>query len=285
MLEFAISYSHAIPYETDFLMKDIHGLMNDRELAGRRVLITAASSGIGFAIASVLAEKGAAVFMTSGSSKIEKASEKLLKKGLRVYPLVYDMTSDEPVSVVEKASKSMGGIDTLVVNYGDPTLAPFMELGDEDWDRYIRMFIKATIGLVRESVKIMGTGGRVVFITSMTTREAYQGFAISGSLRAAVVNLGKILSLELGPRGITVNSVSQGYFLTERLSAVIERNARLNGTSIDEEKKNIISTIPAGRFGEPAEIGHLVSFLCSPEASYITGANIPIDGGLTRYPY
>ena len=76
-----------------------------------------------------------------------------------------------------------------------------------------------------------------------------------------------------------------GYFLTERLGAVIERNSRLNMTSVEEEKRKIISSIPVGRIGEPDEIGHLVSFLCSPEASYINGANIPIDGGLTRYPY
>ncbi len=259
--------------------------MNQKKLSERKVLITAASSGIGFAIASVLAEKGATVFMTSGSSRIEASAGLLRKRGLRVESSVFNMVTEDPAAIVGKASKSIGGIDTLVVNYGDPKLAPFMDIGDEDWSRYISMFIRTTIGLVRETVKIIGSEGRIVFITSMTTREAYEGFAISGSLRAAVVNLGKILSLELGRKGMTVNSISQGYFLTERLGAVIERNSRLNMTSVEEEKRKIISSIPVGRIGEPDEIGHLVSFLCSPEASYINGANIPIDGGLTRYPY
>lgn len=259
--------------------------MNQKKLSERKALITAASSGIGFAIASVLAEKGAVVFMTSGSNRIKDSADVLGNRGFKVQSSIFNMVADDPATMVEKASESMGGIDTLVVNYGDPALASFMDLRDEDWDRYISMFIKATIGLVRETAKIIEGDGRIVFITSMTTREAYEGFSISGSLRAAVVNLGKILSLELGRKGITVNSISQGYFLTERLNAVLERNARLNRTSLEEEKRKIISSIPVGRIGEPEEIGHLVSFLCSPEGSYISGANIPIDGGLTRYPY
>ncbi len=271
--------------EKRILRKAICDTMNQKKLSQRKVLITAASSGIGFAIASVLAENGATVFMTSGSSRIEASADVLRKRGFRVQPSVYNMVTDAPASVVGKASEAMCGIDTLVVNYGDPALAPFMDLKDGDWDRYISMFIRTTIGLVRETAKIIGSEGRIIFITSMTTREAYEGFAISGSLRAAVVNLGKILSLELGRNGITVNSISQGYFLTERLNAVMERNAGLNRTSIEEEKRKIISSIPVGRIGEPDEIGHLVSFLCSPEASDINGANIPIDGGLTRYPY
>ena len=143
--------------------------MNQKRLSERKVLITAASSGIGFAIASVLAEKGVTIFMTSGSSRIEASADSLRKRGLRVESSVFNMVTEDPADIVEKASKSMGGIDTLVVNYGDPTLAPFMDIGDEDWDRYISMFIRATVGLVRETIKIIGSEGRIIFITSMPT--------------------------------------------------------------------------------------------------------------------
>ncbi len=256
------------------------------EVDGKRAIITAASSGIGYAVASVLAESGASVLMSShDSQKIKQAANNLKKNGLKAYPVVFDLSESDAGSLISKASDRMGGSDILIMNYGDPKLAPFLEITGEEWDMYYRMFIRATTSLVREFVPQTNGWGRIVFITSMTTRESYPGFSISGSLRAAVVNLGKTLSLELGKLGITVNSISQGYFLTERLQAVITRNSALNGTSTEEERRKLVEDIPSGRIGRPEEIGYLVRFLCSEEASYINGANIPIDGGLTRYPY
>ena len=253
---------------------------------GKKALVTAASSGIGLATARVLAENGYSVIMsTSNEQKISGAAAQLKTSGLDVHHTVFDMTTGDTGHIVEHVKKQFGNIDALVVNFGDPKLAPFLELERSDWDKNDNMFIKSTIGLVRGLVPLMGQGGRIVFITSLTTREAYKGFAISGALRAAVVNLGKTLSIELGPKGITVNSISQGYFMTPRMDHVLETNAARNGTTIEQEKEAIIKAIPLGRVGDPREIGHLVTFLCSGEASYITGANIPIDGGFTRYPY
>ncbi len=256
------------------------------EVEGKRAIITAASSGIGYAVASVLAESGASVVMSSDNpEKIERAASNLKERGFKAYPVQFDLTESDARTLISRSLEITGGADILILNYGDPKLAPFLEITGEEWDKYYRMFLRATTALVREFVPQTNGWGRIIFITSMTTRESYPGFSISGSLRAAVVNLGKTLSLELGRLGITVNSISQGYFLTERLQAVIARNSALNGTGIEDERRKIISEIPSGRIGRPEEIGYLVRFLCSDEASYINGANIPIDGGLTRYPY
>lgn len=255
-------------------------------MEGKRAIITAASSGIGFSVATVLAESGAGVLMSSHNlEKIGQAAGMLSERGLRAFPVRFDLEESDAGDLFAVASEKMNGADILIVNYGDPKLASFTDISREDWDRYYRMFIGATTDLVRGFLKQVEGWGRIIFITSMTTRESYRGFAISGALRAAVVNLGKTLSLELGNQGITVNSISQGYFMTERLQAVIQRNSAMNGTTFEEERKKITAEIPSGRIGKPEEIGYLVRFLCSDEASYINGANIPIDGGLTRYPY
>lgn len=258
------------------------------DLGGKKALVTAASSGIGEAVAGALAGSGADVLISSSNSgRIADAAERIsAKTGKKPAWKTCDMKKrGDADALAEFALERLGGIDFLIVNYGDPRLAPFLDLSLQDWDDSINMFVGSTASLVRRIAPVMSPGGRIVFITSMTTRQAAKGFSLSGSLRAAVVNLGKIMSLELAPKGITVNSISQGYFQTKRLQGVLERNARINGTTVGEELEAMKSRVPLGRIGKPEEIGHLVCFLCSSEAGYINGANIPIDGGVSLYPY
>lgn len=256
---------------------------------GKTALVTAASSGIGAAVARVLAENGARLLISSSNERRIGATAEMISgdTGSQVLQKVCNLSNREHVNALaDYAVREFHRLDYLVINYGDPRLAPFLELSEGDWDASIDMFIGSTVSLVRKIVPYMPEkGGRIIFITSMTTRQANPGFALSGSLRAAVVNLGKILSIELGPRGLTVNSISQGYFMTDRIRGVADRNARINGTNPEVELEALRSKVPVGRIGDPREIGHLVSFLCSGDASYINGANIPIDGGVSTYPY
>ena len=170
------------------------------------------------------------------------------------------------------------------MNYGDPRVDPFMELTNSDWDYNIEMILKSTIGMSEMCAEdmIKSRYGRIVYVTSMTTKNPLQNFAISNSLRSAVVALGKTLSIELGKYNITVNSISQGYFYTQRLQNIIEKNANSSGKTVAEVEKDLKSEIPLGRFGMPEEIGNLVAFLCSGLASYISGTNIQIDGGTVK---
>ena len=170
------------------------------------------------------------------------------------------------------------------MNYGDPRVDPFMDLNDSDWDYNIEMILKSTVrmsGMCAEDM-IKSRAGRIVYITSMTTKNPLPNFALSNSLRSAVVALGKTLSMELGRYNITVNSVSQGYFYTQRLKNIIEKRSASSGKKIEEVESELRAEIPLGRFGNPEEIGNLVAFLCSGLASYISGANIQIDGGAVK---
>lgn len=258
------------------------------DLKGKRAVVTAASSGIGEAVARTLFQSGSDVLISSSNSeRIADAAKRMSgESGRSVIWKTCDMKNpDESSALADYAVEKMGSVDFLIVNYGDPKLTAFMNLTDQDWNDSINMFINSTVRLVRKVVPSMKEGGRVIFITSITTRQAAENFSLSGSLRAAVVNLGKILSLELAPRGITVNSISQGFFMTKRMENILHWNAERKGTSVEAELEVMRNQVPVKRIGKPEEIGYLVRFLCSSEAAYINGANIPIDGGRSLFPY
>lgn len=259
------------------------------DLNGRKGIVTAASKGIGRAVARELSNEGVELLISSSNpGQIEKTAVEIESStGTTVHWEKCDMRDPSDVErLIGKTLEVLGTLDYIIVNFGDPKLADFLKLEKDDWNDSINMFIGSTVSLVKSLVPHMSTqGGRIIFITSSTTRQAKEGFALSGALRAAVVNLGKILSLELAPMGLTVNSISQGFFNTDRLKKVLERNAEINGTTVELELEKMKKQVPVRRIGEPEEIGKLITFLCSSNASYINGTNIPIDGGVSRYPY
>lgn len=256
---------------------------------GKVALVSAASSGIGRGIAKVLAQDGCRVHIFSrDENAIEKAASDLNEiSGSSVSCSTGDLSSSADLKrIMSEAREKAGNIDFLVVNYGDPKIAPFMDISEKDWDSAFSMILKSSVILVREALPYMlNNGGRIVFVTSLTTKQPLENFALSASLRSAVVSLSKVISLEYAGKGVTSNSISQGYFMTPRLEAVADGNSKRYGITLDEAYERIKQEIPAGRVGRPEEIGHLVSFLCSKEASYVNGTNIQIDGGLVRFPF
>ena len=259
------------------------------DLKGKVALVSASSSGIGRSTAKVLAADGCRVHIfSSNRDKISKAADYIgSSSGQKINYSVGSLAVPSDVRrIMDEAKMKTGNIDCLVMNYGDPKVAPFLEISEEDWDSSINMILRSTITMVRNVLPYMlEHGGRVVFITSMTTKQPLQNFSISAALRSAVVSLSKVLSMEYASRGITFNSISQGYFQTPRLESIAEKNSKSLGITVDEAYQKIRNEIPAGRFGDPEEIGHLVSFLCSSDAAYINGANIQIDGGAIRFPF
>ncbi len=259
------------------------------DLSGKVALVSASSSGIGRSTAKVLASDGCRMHIfSSNEDKISKAAGYIgSASGQQVNYSVGSLAVPSDVRrIIDEAKLKTGNIDCLIMNYGDPKVAPFLEISEEDWDFSINMILRSTITMVRGVLPYMlNHGGRVVFITSMTTKQPLQNFSISASLRSAVVSLSKVLSMEYASRGITFNSISQGYFQTPRLESIAKKNSKSLGISMDEAYQKIREEIPAGRFGDPEEIGHLVSFLCSADAAYINGANIQIDGGAIRFPF
>jgi 3-oxoacyl-[acyl-carrier protein] reductase len=261
-----------------------------RGLEGKVAIVTAASSGIGKGIAKVLAAEGCKVHISSrDQQKLKKSAVEIKKEtGREVEVTPCDLTNPEDVrKMFSDINKNEGKVDFLVINFGDPKVAPFLDITEEDWDSSVNMFLKSSVIMIKSILPgmISRGDGRVVFVTSLTTKQALENFSISASLRAAVVSLSKVLSIEYAQKGITFNSISQGYIMTPRLENIARRNAERMNVSIEQAYDAIRQGIPARRFGQPEEIGHLVSFLCSSDASYINGTNIQIDGGVVRFPF
>jgi 3-oxoacyl-[acyl-carrier protein] reductase len=135
-----------------------------------------------------------------------------------------------------------------------------------------------------EAVKSMQASnyGRIINLSSISVKEPLQNLVLSNSIRSAVISWAKTLARELAPQGITVNNILTGYFDTERLDEINRLQSEKKGISLDTYKEAMKNDIPVGRFGTPKEFGYLVTFLASDYASYITGTNIPIDGGLLK---
>ncbi|WP_241760318.1 SDR family oxidoreductase [Thermoplasma volcanium] len=248
------------------------------------VIVSAASAGIGKGIVAVLLGYGYNITAFSrDESKLRALKEEMkLKFGREINTVVADLSVRSDLeNVVSNHREKYGSIDNLVVNYGDPKVSSFIEISDEDWDYAISMMLKSTIYLTREALRdmIRTKHGSIVYVTSMTVREPIEGFSISASLRSAVISLAKTLTHEVSQNGIRVNTIAQGYFNTDRFRDIMKREIdSLSGM------KRLAGEIPLRRVGEPEEIGELVEFLLSSRSSYINGANIPIDGGITKFP-
>ena len=260
-----------------------------KNISGKIAVVAAGSSGIGKGIARVLSKEGCRVIIFSRDSvKLSDAAVEIENETKnQVSYCKADLRDRRDLErLMDFVHESLGKIDFLIMNYGDPKLAPFEDLTDADWDENIAMFLRSTIYLTKASLKDMRErGGRIVFVTSMTTKMGIENFSISGSLRSALVNLAKVVSLEKASMGITVNSISQGYVLTDRVRNIARSRSEKGGITYEEALNGIMRSIPVKRFAAPEEIGSLVAYLCSDDASYITGTNIQIDGGYVRFPF
>jgi 3-oxoacyl-[acyl-carrier protein] reductase len=176
--------------------------------------------------------------------------------------------------LVEKTLEAFGGIDILVNNGGGPPRTTALDLTDESVESAVELLLLSAIRLTNLCVPHLRQSGRgrIVNITSSSVREPIDNLALSNSVRPGVVGWAKTLAREIGPDGVTVNSIAPGRIETARLAEVF----------VNRSPEEDMATIPLRRFGQPREVGDVVCFLASDQASYVTGAVIPVDGGMTR---
>ena len=240
----------------------------DLGLKGRTAIVCGASSGIGLACAEALAGEGANVVMLArGRDTLEREADRI--GGLAVRGDVTDPRDAE--RVVERAVEAFGGVDILVNNSAGPPRGPAVGLKAEDIEAAVELLLVSAVRLTELCLPHLRSSpaGRVINIESSSVRDPIDNLALSNAVRPGVVGWAKTLARELGPEGITVNTIAPGRIDTERLRSLSGGKPSIEG-------------IPVGRLGEAREIAEVVCFLASDRASYVTGAVIPVDGGYTR---
>jgi 3-oxoacyl-[acyl-carrier protein] reductase len=240
-------------------------------LDGRTAIVCGASAGIGLAIAEALTEEGANVTMLARRRDVlEREAERLGALAVRG-----DVSVPGDLDrVVSRTVEAFGGVDIVVNNSGGPPRTTALEMDEESIEAAVQLMLVSAVRLTALSLPYLERSGhgRIVNITSSTVREPVDNLALSNSIRPGVVGWSKTLARELGPKGITVNCIAPGRIDTERLREVYPEGP----TEAD------LATIPLRRLGTAREVGDVVAFLCSDRGGYISGAVLPVDGGLLR---
>src|SRR5215472_12395741 len=256
----------------------------DLGLAGRVALVTAASRGLGLASAKALAAEGARIVICArGIRQLEQAAGELRSSGVPVEALQVDVSApDAATQLVQRASEKFGRLDVVVVNAGGPPPGGFAKVGDADWERAFQLTLMSAVHLVRQALPMLTASGqgRVINIVSTSVKQPIDDLILSNALRLAVIGFAKTLSREVAGSGITVNCVLPGIILTDRQRELRGADAARRGISFETAIEEVGRGIPAGRIGQPEEIGALVAFLAGAQAAYITGTSIQVDGGL-----
>ncbi len=240
------------------------------DLNGKTALVTGASGGIGGAVARALHGAGAAVALSG--TRVGPLEALAAELGERAHVLVCDLSDPVAVEALPKAAvAAMGAVDVLVNNAGITRDNLFMRMSDEDWGTVLDVNLTATFRLCRGVVRGMmkARWGRIVNIGSVVGATGNPGQANYAAAKAGLVGMSKSLAYEVASRGITVNCVAPGFIATAMTDKLT-----------DEQKGRILGQIPAGRMGDAAEIAAAVLYLSSPEAAYVTGATLHVNGGM-----
>jgi 3-oxoacyl-[acyl-carrier protein] reductase len=258
----------------------------DLGIKGRVAMVAAASKGIGFGAARALAREGCRVSICArDGAALEKAREVIEgeSRGAEAFAFPCDVSRPEELEAWHrKTVERFSDVDILVTNTGGPPAAKFLDLSEEQWRRGIDSTLMNVVRLCRLVLPKMRERrwGRIIHLTSLAAKMPMALLTISSTLRAGLSALTKTMSNEFAREGVLVNAVLPGHVLTDRQVELNEIRSRQEGVSLEEYAARVVSSIPAGRYGEPREIGEVVAFLASDRASYVTGASIPVDGGI-----
>lgn len=237
-------------------------------LSGKTALVTGSTQGIGFAIAKLLAEHGAKVFINGASSieKCERASAEIPGS----VPAAADLTRDEDIS---RLYETTGDVDILVLNASVQFKHSWDDFSEEEYDFQFNCNVKSSYKLIKLYSKGMAEKkwGRIVTIGSVNQYNNHPELSIYGITKAAQMKLVENIAAQLAPKGITINNIAPGAIATPRNDVVL---------SDEQSRKSVEAKIPAGYVGAPEDIAPAVLLMCSEEGRYITGSELIIDGGM-----
>jgi 3-oxoacyl-[acyl-carrier protein] reductase len=259
----------------------------DLSLSGRRALVCGSTQGIGRAAAVELALLGADItLMARDADRLERTRQELpIAKGQAHAILAADFADPAGVrAAIESALDPEHPFHILINNTGGPPAGPASEASPEQYLAAFTMHVASNQVLVQALLPGFRSErfGRIINIISTSVKSPIPGLGVSNTVRAAVANWAKTLAGELAPYGITVNNVLPGFTDTARLGELFKGRAQRTGKTFEQVQSEAIAGIPAGRLGRPEEIAAAVAFLASPAAAYITGINVPVDGGRTQ---
>jgi 3-oxoacyl-[acyl-carrier protein] reductase len=259
----------------------------DLGLKNARVFVAASSSGLGAATARRFSLEGADVVINGrDAARLSDTAERIRQEtGGKVIALVGDVTDAASIAaMIERAAADLGGLDILVTNAGGPPPGNFDSTAPDTWESAFKLTFMSTVHLIRASLPYLRKSQRaaILTVTSVSVKEPIDNLILSNSLRMGVIGLTKSLARELGPQGIRVNSILPGWTRTERVTQLMENRALTQGITVAQAMANQGAGTPLGRMGEPEEFANVAVFLCSPAASYVHGAMVPVDGGSIR---
>ena len=255
----------------------------DLGLKGARALVAGGSAGLGAAVARSLAAEGARVAVAARpGSRLDAVAAEINGVALPV-----DLaTPNGPGGAVADAIVALGGLDVLLVNMGGPPPGRFTELTDETWQKAFDMTLWSSLRLLRAALPALaesaaaGRAGSICMILSSSVREPIAALTTSNLLRPGLAGLIKSLVPEIAP--VRINGIAPGRVATDRIATLDADRAQRGGISVSDVQQQSIARIPLGRYGDPAEVGRVATFLLSPAASYVTGVIVGVDGGMIR---
>jgi 3-oxoacyl-[acyl-carrier protein] reductase len=259
----------------------------DLLLNGKVALVCASGAGIGKSIATSLAEEGVHVSIFSRTQNAIEATAKeisAIAKGKVIYNTCNLARPDEISRVYKDTVTQLGPIDILINNQGGPAPGNLDDVSEDQIEDAITTNIRSVFQLTKLCLPSMKKRkfGRIVNILSISAKEPLPGMLLSNTVRPAILGFAKTLATEYAPFGVTINSLLPSAVLTQRALSLIQKQAREKEIDIDVALSNAAASLPIGRLASPEEIAQLAVFLCSPQASYISGTAIPIDAGASH---
>lgn len=254
----------------------------DLGLRGRTAFVAAASSGLGRAVATALAEEGADVGICARRQPLlEEVATTIRAAGVRAVPSVADVTDQHQVQLaIDRTVQRTGRLDVLVVNAGGPPAGTFQSIDDSTWEASIQLTLMSAVWLTRAALPHLrrSDAAAVVVLSSTSVPRPMPSLLLSNALRAAVEGMARTLAAELAPQ-VRVNSIHTARIRTTRTEELTRHSHP--GMDVEEALASQAAAIPLRRFGDPAELARVAVFLASPAASYVTGTAVDVDGGIT----